>query len=453
MCQNHVLDNRNRLGFAIFFLLAVLSIGCCIFRDIHIERQHPNDLRNRIVGARLQMDGRSPYFYHWKPADGLRYYDWNNSWPTLQISNITATPFFHQLLYPIANLPQRTISKIWFVLEYIVLGMMMVFALRMATQRKQKYAVVVTVLLFLHCYGWRTGIEQGQMYILIPLMTFLFYVIITSKPSLFHAALAGIISASLLLIRPNTFLFFLPFLFILPRYSVKYKMIFAASLIAVFLAAFGSTHSRSYWSDYRKAIGEHIKLQHGLDPLVTKNPPVPVLNQYEGWNWKQIEQARLFSFHDRTNEQGSVFVLLNMSLHIQTPVWVLYLLCAIFVLILSFFFWRIYKPTDKIGAYTISLLGFYLYMASDLFSPVQRANYNVSQWIFPLLLTASIYSSSINKMWLVGILTGLLLNSLSFYLFPMRHTVGEYVIFASLLGILFTTKLETMTNFKPSINA
>ena len=430
-----------------------MSIVWCIFRDIHIERQHPNDLRNRIVGARLQMDGLSPYFYHWKPADGVRYYDWNNGWPTLQISNITATPFFHQLLYPIANLQQRTISVIWLVTEYLVLLVMTMLALRMAKQPIQKSAVAVTVLLFLHCYGWRTGIEQGQMYILIPLLAFLFYVIITSKPSLFHAALAGIISASLLLIRPNTALFFLPFVLLLPRYNVKYKMIFAASLIAVFVAAFGSIHSRFYWSDYRKAISEHIKLQHGLDPLVTKNPPVPVLNQYEGWNWKQIEQARLFPFHDRTNEQGNVFVLLNMSLHIQTPVWLLSLLFAIFIFVLSFLFWRFYKPIDQIDAYSFSMLGFYLYMASDLFSPVQRANYNVSQWIFPLLLTACVYSSSIKKVWIVGILAGLLLNSLSFYLFPMRHTVGEYVIFASLLGILFTTKLEVMTNLKPIIKA
>ena len=436
----NVLYRSNRLWLIAFLFPAVISFFWCIYRDVHIERQHPNDLRNRIVGSRLQLDGLSPYFYHWKPADGTRYYDRHNAWPTLQISNITATPFFHQLLYPVANLQQRTISKIWLVFEYLVLLAMTGLAIRLSKQAKQKWAVVATGLLFLHCYAWRTGIEQGQMYILIPLLAFLFYTFISGKPSLPYAVAAGVISASLLLIRPNTLLFFLPFLLLAPRYKLTYKMVFAASATVVFLTAFGSSHSRLYWSDYRKALSEHIKSHHDLAPLQTKNPPVPVLEQYEGWNQKQIEQARLFPYHDRTNEQGNVFVILNMLLHIKIPVWMLSLLSIIFMSTLCIFFYRTCKQSGEVNVYTISLLGFYLYMASDLFSPVYRANYNAGQWIFPLLLTASAYSSSIRKIYVAGIIGGLLLNSMPVYLFPMRHSAGEYLLFASLLGILLFPK-------------
>ena len=446
-----VLNSRKWLGFITFYLLAVTSLCWCVYRDIHIEMQHPNDLRNRVVGSRLQLDGLSPYFYHWKSADGIRYYDWSNNWPTVQVSNITATPFFHQLLYPIANLPQRTVSKIWLVIEYLVLLVMTVLALWLAKQPKQKWAVVITVLLFLHCYGWRTGIEQGQMYILIPLLALLFYVFITGNPSLFHAVPAGIVFSFLLLVRPNTILFFLPFILLAPRYNVKYKMLFSASFIFVFLFALGSSHSRLYWSDYRKALDEHVRSQHDLPTLQIKNPPVPVLEQYEGWNRKQVEQARLFAYHDRTNDQGNVFVLLNMllhkltqSVHVRTPLWVLSLLCIIFMLLLCTLFYRTYEHTGQLSVYTVSLLGFYLYMTSDLFSPVHRANYNASQWIFPLLLTASTYSS-IRKIYIAGILTGLLLNSMPVHLFRMQHSLGEYLLFASLLGILFFPK--------PSIHA
>lgn len=435
----NVLYRSNRLWLIAFLFLGVTSFFWCIYRDVHIERQHPNDLRNRIVGSRLQLDGLSPYFYHWKPADGIRYYDMHNAWPTLQISNITATPFFHQLLYPVANLQQRTISKIWLVFEYLVLLLMVGLALRLSEQPQQKWAVVATGLLFLHCYAWRTGIEQGQMYILIPLLAFLFYTFISGKPSLPYAVAAGVISASLLLIRPNTILFFLPFLLLAPRYKLTYKMVFAASATVVFLAAFGSSHSRLYWSDYRKALNEHVKSQHDLAPLQTKNPPVPVLEQYEGWNQKQIRQARLFPYHDRTNEQGNVFVILNMLLHIKIPVWMLSLLSVIFMSTLCILFYRTCKQSGELSIYTVSLLGFYLYMASDLFSPVHRANYNAGQWVFPLLLTASAYSS-IRKIYVAGIIGGLLLNSMPVYLFPMRHSVGEYILFASLLGILLFPK-------------
>ena len=37
-----------------------------------------------------------------------------------------------------------------------------------------------------------------------------------------------------------------------------------------------------------------------------------------------------------------------------------------------------------------SLPGFYLYMATGLFSPVYRANFNAGQWIFPLLVKSNL---------------------------------------------------------------
>lgn len=444
------LQSGVRWRVVVFSLLAVISVCWCVYRDIHIEMQHPNDLRNRVVGSRLEMDGLSPYFYHWKPADGLRYYDWNNNWPLVQVSNMTATPFFHQLLYPIANLPQRTISRIWLAFEYFVLLVMTGLALRLAKQPTQKWAVAGTVLLFLHGYGWRTGIEQGQLYILIPLLSLLFYVLVTGKPVPLTAGLAGLVAATLLLIRPNTLLFFLPFLLLIPRYNLKYMLVFSACFAAIVLAAFGSSHVRFYWADYRKALHEHVQVQHEMPAHPANNPPVPVLAQYEGWNWKKIEQARLFPYHDRTNEQGNVYVIMNIILrkltgspNARTPVWVFSLLGIVFMLVLCLLFYRTTKHSVPVSVYSMSLLGFYLYMSSDLFSPVQRANYNASQWLYPLLLTASAYSSSIRKVWIVGIVTGLLLNSLPVHLLPMEHSLGEYILFASLLGILFLPPSRT----------
>ncbi len=54
------------VGFA-----AVLAIA--VYRDIQADKHNPADLRNRVVGARLITDGKSPYFYKWKAADGIRY--------------------------------------------------------------------------------------------------------------------------------------------------------------------------------------------------------------------------------------------------------------------------------------------------------------------------------------------------------------------------------------------
>src|SRR5882757_9018257 len=105
-------------------ILFTAIFGWSVYRDIHIEQQYTADLRNRVVGARLEKEHASPYFYTWAQGDPIRYYDPNNiAQPAnpLRVSNITATPFFHRLLSPLANLPQRTISRIWLLIEYLAL--------------------------------------------------------------------------------------------------------------------------------------------------------------------------------------------------------------------------------------------------------------------------------------------------------------------------------------------
>jgi len=51
-----------KIIFIATLVLAVCSACWCIYRDIQIEKQYTGDLRNRIVGARLQIDGIPPYF-------------------------------------------------------------------------------------------------------------------------------------------------------------------------------------------------------------------------------------------------------------------------------------------------------------------------------------------------------------------------------------------------------
>src|SRR5579863_4030213 len=96
----------------------IVSIAClallafALYRDSLCPRGLSEDLRNRIVGARIIRDGQSPYFYKWRPADGIRYYDHQN-FDSNKVSNITATPFFHQLITPMAEMPQWKIAWWW----------------------------------------------------------------------------------------------------------------------------------------------------------------------------------------------------------------------------------------------------------------------------------------------------------------------------------------------------
>lgn len=372
----------------------------------------------------------------------MRYYDWDNYSDTLKISNATATPFFHQLLYPIADLPQRTISKIWLVLEYLAWLIMSVLAWWLAAGRRQKLAVCIVSLLFLYTYGWLTNIEMGQLYIFIPLLATVFYFCMARKPALVSAVLAGISAVSLVLIRPNTVLFLLPFSLLLTGYSFKHKLILGMSALFLLAVAFGSGQSRFYWFEYSKAMQEQVKLHQNLGPAVQQNPPVPLFENFEGWNRSRMKAAEAFPFYKHSGEHGNLFVLLNNGLHTKTPVWMLSALCIGFVLTAAVLFYKRH-PMLHFDVPSVALLGSCFYMASDLCSPVHRFLYNGNFWFFPLLVVAGTYSAAVQKRYVSGILVGLLLNSLPVYLFPMQHSLGEYIIFASLLGILFFPEHST----------
>jgi hypothetical protein len=164
---------------AAFSVFCIVSLVWSIYGDTELEKQYPIDLRNRVVGSRLQMDGISPYFYHWKISDGFRYYDPSNGNNNLRISNVTATPFFHQLISPLAKFPQSTISKTWLAGTYLVLIIMVTFALRLCSDKYQRIAVIFIGILFLFSYGWTSHIFNGQMYLVIASLAMSFHFMLT----------------------------------------------------------------------------------------------------------------------------------------------------------------------------------------------------------------------------------------------------------------------------------
>lgn len=429
-----------KLFLILFICLAIAGLCWSVYRDIQIEKQYPGDLRNRIVGARLQKDGHPPYFYKWKSSDGIRYYDPQN-FDDRKVSNITATPFFHELLSPIADLSQRNISKIWLGIEYLLLLIMAAIGFLLAKNKNQKWAVVFISVLFLFTNAWTGNIAAGQMYLIIPFFMMLFYFFVSKRSNSFYAALAGICTAILILVRPNTMLFFLPFLFITHLYTAKYKLVFITPVLAILLLAFAGSKERIFWKEYRSALSEQLKAHQGLHPALQQNEANPQLKNWEGWDTNQIaKDASQFSY-TYNRENGNVFIIINLSLNIKTPVWLLMgmsIACMLFISLLS------YKRSRTIAAfnlYSITILGFCLYMISDIFSPIHRFQYNASQWIFPLLLIASQFNSA-NKRIYAAIVLGLILNCVNIPFMPMEQTTGEYIIFLSTLVLLFTYKPE-----------
>jgi hypothetical protein len=416
----------------VFITLCAALLAWCVYRDIMLESQYTNDLRNRIVGARLEKDHISPYFYQWSMKDGVRYY--NPGFDTMAIdahNGITASPFFHHLMAPIADFSGRTISRIWLGIEYLALLAMLVIALAIAATPQQKLAVVVTAAAFLLTEAWKMHISVGQNYLLIPLLALSFYFFFRKSNSLWYAATAGLCAITLVLIRPNSLVFFLPFLLVLKRYPLRYIVVLCLPVVLIAGWSLADNRERGLWIDYKRAIAVEVKLHQSGIPFDTAAQRY-YYTDWDGWRKHDIEVSAAKFPYVPHNEHGNAFILYEKIFHRKTNLTILYLASATTILFLfTVFAWRNRSATVA-DLPRITVFGFCLYMVSDLFSPVWRHQHYTIQWLCPLLLVAATFRPS-QKLLLAILGFGLLLNIVNLDFMKMEHTIGEYLLLMVLL--------------------
>lgn len=430
----------------ITILSGLITLCWSVYTAIQYEKIFPDDLRNRIVGARLQKDGKMPYFYKWRTGDGIRYYNPQN-FNSLKVSTSTASPFFHQLLYPIANMDQRTITRLWVYLQYLLLLIITALALMLSVTATQKIMVLAAAMAFLHTKAWIIFIASGQLYLFIPCIAMLFYFFIHKGHGLIAAFLTGLFVISLVLIRPNTVFMFLPFLFLIRSYSLRYKAVFFVPVIILLAWIAGNSRQRALWIEYKQCLSEHIKFHQNTGPAFQQNEKDPEFDSWEGWNRREIQEARAGMQDAFRSEHGNVFSVVRKGLGIKlSPAFLIIAsLSLIFVLVLLFYFMH-----RRFGfhVYNLAILGFCLYMISDLFSPIIRLQYYTVQWIFPLLLAAAGFEKKYKWIY-VFLVLGLILNMINIPSVIIERTLGEYIIFAALLllAFVYNRPQQLKTNF------
>lgn len=427
-----------KLNLLLLTIVTGVGLFLCIRRDVQLEKLYTGDLRNRVVGARLQKDGKLPYFYKWNPADSTRYYDPQN-FDSFKVANITATPFTHQLMAPIADWPQRSISKAWLVGEYVLFAAIVLMALTLTKTPAQRWSVILLALIFACTSAWKGHVAAGQYYLIIPALCMAFYCLVSRQQSLLNVFLAGLVAVLLVLIRPNTILFFLPFLFLGPRLFSRYSLAFITPVVVVLLFALGSNNSLASWNNFRAAMKEQVKVHQDLQPATQSNAADPGYRAWEGWDKAQIEKDAALHPFNAQSEHGNLFVIVNRLLGIRLPVWLLTAIALLSVVLLSLLFYKKNIITLQYSLLQIALLGFCIYMISDICSPFHRFEYNTVQWLFPLLLIAAHVNKRFKYIY-TAILAGLLLCILQSNALPFEHTAGEYIVFAAVLALAFVYK-------------
>ena len=410
-----------------------------IYRDIQADRQNPPDLRNRVVGARLIKEGKSPYFYKWKAADGVRYYD-PSAFDSLSFSNITATPFFHQLIAPLAAIPQRQFSRLWLLIQYIMLLTTAILFFIAAPDNIRKGLVMAVTAFFLLTEGWKMNIQNGQNYLFIPFFATLFYFILRQQKKPGWAFAAGSIAVCLVLIRPNCIFFFVPFLLLVKDFPRNYLLALFTPLLLLFGWLLLSSQERFLWNDYRRQVTLQIKMHQGMPTPLQHNEMDPGYANWEGLDSSVLnKEMREHPFYQHS-ENGNFFVIINRTFNTKLSLTAINLMSAISLLLLAgAFYYR--KWNESPGIEEIAIMGFCLYMLSDLFSPVYRHQYYTVQWMFPVFLALSYFRPSWKWSYLF-VWAGLLLNCVNLGFMKMEHTIGEYIWLLCLIALSLTLKTK-----------
>jgi hypothetical protein len=413
--------------------VGLFALGHSIPRDVRYEKEYAGDLRNRIVGARLVKDGRLPYFYKWKKGDGLRYYDPNN-FDSLRPSIITVSPFYLQLLEPLADLPQSSISKYWLLFEYGAWVLLVLLFVILAPNPVQKQAVVLFSSLFLLTNAWKDHTGLGQSYLWIPLLAGVYYAFLRRKSHPVWGLAAGVCAACLVLIRINTLLFFLPFISLFPGYSGRWLAAFCIAPLLLAGWTLLSPHQRSLWFNYSSLLSEQIKVHQDLPHVWQHNEPDPHVEQWEGIDKVRADSLTATDPDPVYSENGNVFVLYQKIFGRRLPLGWLGLLGGLaIVAAAAVFLWR-WRFIGSPGLAQLAIFSFCLYMISDLFSPVYRHQYYTVQWLMPLLVAASLYRARLWR-WYAGLSAALLLSIFHLPVIKMGNTAGEYLFLGCLLAI------------------
>jgi Glycosyltransferase family 87 len=414
-------------------LTIVMVIAYCFIRDTKIEKQYCGDLRNRIVGARLQLDGKLPYFYKWQAKDGVKYYDPQN-FDSLKVSNITASPFMHVLLYPVAHLPQNSISFIWLICQYLMFVTMLFIAIYFCNNSMQVIVTALVSCIFLFSTWWLQHVANGQIYIVIPFLLLLFIVFLKPKRTASLLA-ASICAVALIAIRPTLVCFFLPFLpFII---AFNRQQIFAFFLAPLLFICFICSNKQQLvlWQNYKHGIVEQIKLHQNLHPIAQKNSISPNFRFWEGYDTATIHINNLNPLTIKSSN-GNLFAFYQTIFNRKISVTVLNAIAIglIAIFLLLFFFANSSKQLAEIN--NTALWGFCMYTISEFLSPIHRHHYNAVIWLFPILIMA-IQHQKEQKLFYGCLIFSLCLSVNAFTIVHVPNIIIEIIVWIMVVLFLY----------------
>jgi hypothetical protein len=193
------------------------------------------------------------------------------------------------------------------------------------------------------------------------------------------------------------------------------------------------------WQDYKAHVAEQLKTHQRQQPTIQHNEPDSSYPVWEGIDKNAVAEQYAKKDLVQYSENGNVFVIAEQLFGKKIPVAVLAIASVAIILLLTGMFYYRNMRSDAYNPGTVAILGYCLFMVSDLFSPVYRHQYYTVQWLFPVLIAAAGYTSQQKRLFFV-LACGLFLNIINTAYLKMEHTIGEYLLLLALLGVCFNRK-------------
>ncbi|MCF7859013.1 MAG: DUF2029 domain-containing protein [Candidatus Cloacimonetes bacterium] len=379
------------------------------------------DLRNRVVGARLLLDGRDPYFtksakntpdYY---VDGRDYYD-------LPVSRCTITPSLLLLHIPWASINYKIQQYLWFAVQEIFL-LLSIFILAILAGKRYKIVLIIGFMFQVGAYFWRFHVACGQIYVLFLFLIILAYLVARSSfkhSSFWSGFLLGITATW----RPPLLIMSIPFLI-----YKKWKLIFGGFCGIVFgLLSTSLITGVHIWQSYFSAMKIVEKFHVGL---ITYK-----MNFHDHFNYIEKVKNSFFSA-DLPNLDTSIQgILFNKFSKVVTSeyLWIA-LIFATLILTLPMF----RKKQRSASWEKLFFSGSILLFISEFFLPAARLSYNNVIWFLPvsLLIIRADKPVQLFNAGLIFFILGMLANYL-YNLHILTIMFADYSILIYLVWMLFS---------------
>ncbi len=432
--MNDQIEKKSNKKSKIIKLLCIAAIVVSIIGlvvDIKNTITYPGtDLRNRVVGARLMLEGIDPYFFKWQPGLSEKFYDPLDI-PTELLSKLSVPPTVLALHSVIAGLSYLQQKIIWLIFQWAALiGTLLLFIKVNNSQAKTNLMIVIGSL-FANSLFWRFHINSGQIYIIYVFLTSISWYLL-NKASGYNSIFSGFFMGIVASLRPTFVLFYIPFIFCRRYYFIFGGFLGLLSSVSLSCLLFGT----AIWKKYVLAMLSMIGI---IDPntyssLETKafsaNSNIAYPTAVEGFDWNVRNPLELYL------DNTSLYDVLN-AIDIPNKRNLLIVGFVAMVVLSSLYIFKYFSSKTNINY--LFLFGYLICLVTDFFIPVGRYSYYDIQMIIPLLIIVSQANMKelIEDKAIALLIIGFILSIGGFIIIPRALFFSTFLILSYILYVSF----------------